>query len=96
MGDKKSVPALTATRHTLQYVGPGIAISEGAEGIVKVVVDRTRCAGLGLCEAVAPDIFEVDDAGDLVLRADAVSDTRRGDLEDAVSGCPTQALAIEE
>lgn len=61
---------------------------------MKVRIDRARCAGLGLCEAVAPDIFEVDEGGELVLLVDEPADERRGDVEDAVSGCPTQALSV--
>lgn len=62
---------------------------------MKIMVDRSRCAGLGLCEAVAPDIFEVDAGGDLVLHDDAASDDRRADVDDAVEGCPTQALSVQ-
>lgn len=63
---------------------------------MKIVVDRTKCAGLGLCEAVAPDIFEVDAGGDLVVHDDVLSDDRRADVDDAVEGCPTQALSVQE
>ena len=62
---------------------------------MKIVVDRTKCAGLGLCEAVAPDIFEVDDGGDLVVHDDAATDERRSEIDDAVEGCPTQALSMD-
>ena len=62
---------------------------------MKIMVDRSKCAGLGLCEAVAPDIFEVDQGGELVLHDDAVTDDRRADVDDAVDGCPTQALSVE-
>ncbi|MBE7188529.1 ferredoxin [Jatrophihabitans endophyticus] len=62
---------------------------------MKVVVDRSKCAGLGLCEAVAPDIFEVQPAGDMVVHDDAVTDDRRTDVDDAVEGCPMLALSVE-
>jgi ferredoxin len=32
-----------------------------------VILDRDRCAGLGSCESVAPDHFEIGDHGDLVV-----------------------------
>lgn len=62
---------------------------------MKIVVDRAKCAGLGLCEAVAPDIFEVEDTGDMVVHEDVVTDDRRADVEDAVEGCPMLALSLE-
>ncbi len=63
---------------------------------MKIVVDRTKCSGLGLCEAVAPDVFEVDAGGDLVVHGDVLTDDRRADVDDAVEGCPTQALSVQE
>jgi NADPH-dependent 2,4-dienoyl-CoA reductase/sulfur reductase-like enzyme len=30
-------------------------------------VDRNKCTGLGICEAMAPEVFEVDESGELVL-----------------------------
>lgn len=30
---------------------------------MKVQVDRNKCAGIGLCEGLSPDLFEVGDDG---------------------------------
>lgn len=62
--------------------------------IMKVTVDRGRCQGIGMCEAVAPDLFAV--GPDAVARlerepTDADSDA----VDEAVESCPTQALAVE-
>ncbi|WP_328353182.1 ferredoxin [Mycobacterium sp. NBC_00419] len=62
---------------------------------MKVVVDFTKCTGLGICESMAPEFFEVNDDGDLVLLKDAISDDELQSVEEAVSGCPTEALRIE-
>ncbi len=61
---------------------------------MKVVVDRTKCTGLGICESLAPDHFEVDDQGNLVLLDQNVNDDDRSAVEEAVAGCPTEALRI--
>ena len=37
---------------------------------MKITVDRVKCTGLGICESLAPNVFEVDDDGDLVLLTD--------------------------
>jgi ferredoxin len=65
------------------------------EGRMKVIVDFAKCTGLGICESIAPDLFEVNDNGELVLlRADIAGDELES-VEEAVAGCPTEALRIE-
>ncbi|WP_040700147.1 ferredoxin [Nocardia vinacea] len=63
---------------------------------MKVTVDRTKCTGLGICESIAPGIFEVNDEGTLNLLQDDISDVDRQDTEKAVATCPTSALRISE
>jgi ferredoxin len=62
---------------------------------VKVGVDRDRCVGSGTCEALAPDVFEVDDDGVLtVLRAEP-AEGEQSDVREAVTACPTRALTLD-
>ncbi len=63
---------------------------------MKIVVDKSKCSSIGLCEAVAPDIFEIGADGALNILMEDISDDRRTDLEQACENCPTQALSIEE
>ena len=62
---------------------------------MKVSVDFAKCTGLGICESMAPDIFEVDDDGKLLLLRDDITDDELQSVEEAVTGCPTEALRIE-
>lgn len=62
---------------------------------MKVSVDFAKCTGLGICESMAPDIFEVDDDGKLLLLRTDITDDELQSVEEAVTGCPTQALRIE-
>ncbi|SHN17546.1 ferredoxin [Cryptosporangium aurantiacum] len=62
---------------------------------MKVVVDRGRCTGLGICASVVPDVFEVGADGDLVTLLSAVPDERGGELQQAVVCCPNEALRLE-
>jgi len=62
---------------------------------MKVIVDFAKCTGLGICESMAPDFFEVNDEGELVLLKDDVTDDELQSVEEAVAGCPTEALRIE-
>ncbi len=59
-----------------------------------VLLDRDLCTGLGICESIAPDHFEIDDDGELVLLRTEVADGERATLEDAVRQCPTGALRL--
>jgi ferredoxin len=63
---------------------------------VRVVVDHNKCTGLGLCESIAPDFFEVQEDGSLELLASEASEEHRSELEEAVRSCPTEALSLED
>ncbi len=62
---------------------------------MKVVVDRSRCSSIGMCEAIAPDLFEIGPDGALHILQDDVPEYRRADVEQACADCPTQALSIQ-
>jgi ferredoxin len=62
---------------------------------MKIVVDRSKCSSIGLCEATAPDIFAIGPDGALNILIDDIPADRRIDLEQACENCPTQALSIE-
>lgn len=61
---------------------------------MKVVCDFDKCTGLGICESLAPEFFEVNDSGDLVLLKQDITDDEMQAVEEAVAGCPTEALTI--
>jgi ferredoxin len=62
---------------------------------MRVTVDFGKCTGLGICESVAPEFFEVNDEGALVLLKEDITDDELQSVEEAVAGCPTEALRIE-
>jgi ferredoxin len=72
-----------------------VAVATQKGVLVKVVVDFAKCTGLGICESVAPEFFEVNDAGALELLKEDLTDDELQSVEEAVSGCPTEALRIE-
>ncbi|MGI9085908.1 MAG: ferredoxin [Aeromicrobium sp.] len=63
---------------------------------MKVVADEDRCGGHGLCEAIAPDHFEVQGNGLVTVLRDDIDEGDLVDIEDAVASCPTEALRIED
>lgn len=65
-------------------------------GTMRIVVDTDRCVGHGLCEAAAPEVFEVGDGGFVVIDDAATAVADESSLRTAVSGCPSSALRIAE
>lgn len=63
---------------------------------MKITVDRNKCTALGICESLAPDLFEVQQDGSLVILNDRPDGNLCDAAREAVEGCPTEALSIEE
>ena len=63
---------------------------------MKIVVDYVKCTGLGMCEAEAPDLFEVQDDGSLTVLNDCPSADQLAAAQAAVDSCPTEALSLVE
>ncbi|GAA4829330.1 ferredoxin [Garicola koreensis] len=60
---------------------------------MKVWVDRTVCENHGQCTAVAPENFSMNKDG-VMEYEEAVSDDDLDSVEDAVDGCPVQAIFL--
>ncbi len=60
---------------------------------VEVRVDQTRCVGCGLCAALNPRVFAMDENGRAVVRMRERTTTPLGDV--AVRMCPTCAISAE-
>ncbi|CCH32733.1 ferredoxin [Actinosynnema sp. NPDC047251] len=63
---------------------------------MRLIVDRDRCEGHGVCEGAAPDLLKLDEHGDLVLLADGeLPPDLRQQAADSVLICPVAALKLE-
>jgi ferredoxin len=62
---------------------------------MKIVLDPSRCSSIGICEAAAPDVFEIGADGSLNILIGEIPEDRRGEMEQVCEDCPTQALSIE-
>jgi ferredoxin len=63
---------------------------------VKISVDIDKCEGLGMCEAMANDYFEVDEDEDKVVILDETPpEDDRAHVYAAVQACPVLALTLE-
>jgi ferredoxin len=61
----------------------------------KVVVDFNVCQDHGQCVFAAPEVFQLDAAGRLVVLVDEPDESLRAKVEDAADVCPVQAITIE-
>ncbi len=63
--------------------------------MIKVLVDIDVCQNHGQCVFSAPQVFELDDEGDLVQLQGEVGEDLREAVEEAADVCPVQAITIE-
>ena len=59
---------------------------------MKIKLLRDKCISAGTCVAIAPDVFELDVEGKVVLKNPAGADEQT--IMDAAKSCPTQAIEI--
>jgi ferredoxin len=63
--------------------------------VIKVVVDLDVCQDHGQCVFAAPQVFELDEEGKLVVLQEEVDESLRANVEEAADVCPTQAITLE-
>ena len=64
---------------------------------MKVVVDFDVCQSNGICQGLAPEVFEVRDDGYLyLLQEHTDDDALKAKIHMAVNSCPVQAISVEE
>lgn len=63
---------------------------------MEIAVDRSKCEGLGMCEAMAHEFFEVQDDGTMVVLDEHPAEEHRHTLAAAVDACPVLALTLKD
>jgi ferredoxin len=61
---------------------------------MKLEVDWDRCEGHGMCESTAPEMFQLDDNGDMHLLLDGVPADLEAKVAAAAKACPMTALKV--
>lgn len=59
-----------------------------------IELDRPRCEGHGLCEQTAPEIYRLDDDGELEVLIEDVPPELRAKAEAGARVCPVAALRV--
>jgi ferredoxin len=63
---------------------------------MRVNVDYDLCISSAVCMGILPEVFEVRDDGFLYILNEEPEEELRGQIEEAVRLCPTQAISISE
>lgn len=63
-------------------------------GIEKLVVDRNRCEGYGLCQQAAADLIHLNDEDEPIIDVAEISPAHKPAANAAVRACPVAALSL--
>lgn len=63
---------------------------------MRIEVDYDKCEGLGMCEAMASDYFELDDDEQMHVLDANPPESDRAHVHAAVQACPVLALTLTD
>ncbi|MCX6401303.1 MAG: ferredoxin [Propionibacteriales bacterium] len=63
---------------------------------MKIKVDFDLCESNALCEAMAPEVFELDDDDFLQMHTEQTTDENIANVRRAVAACPRAAISLVE
>lgn len=62
---------------------------------VRVVVDRSRCCGYGLCAVICPELYKLDAEGLVFLETDQVPVHLLEEAREGAASCPAEVITLE-
>lgn len=62
--------------------------------MIKLILDRPRCEGHGLCEEVAAQLLHIDDEGYAAIDVNEINDADLATAKAAARVCPVAALRL--
>ncbi|MFD7919925.1 ferredoxin [Streptomyces sp. NPDC059740] len=63
---------------------------------MRVEVDQPKCVASGQCVLVAPEVFDQDDDGIVVLLTDQPGSEHHDGTREAAAICPAAAIRLQE
>jgi ferredoxin len=61
---------------------------------MKISVDATRCQGHARCNAICPEVFDLDEDGFVVLLNPSPGDELAAAVNNAAANCPERAISV--
>lgn len=59
---------------------------------MKIFIDRTRCVGHARCQAIAPDLYDLDDDGFIAIDGFTVPEGSERSARNGARGCPERII----
>lgn len=69
--------------------------SIGSSPTLRVIVDRSRCCGYGLCAQLCPEVYKLDENGLVFVDAETIPVGLEEEAKEGAAACPAEALVIE-
>lgn len=70
--------------------------TQGKIPTLRVVVDRSRCCGYGLCAQLCPEVYKLDENGLVYVESEFIPGGLEEEAREGAAACPAEALVIEE
>lgn len=64
-------------------------------GTLRVLADRSRCCGYGLCAQVCPTVYKLDADGLVYLDSNIVPPGLEDEAREGAAACPAEAITVE-
>jgi ferredoxin len=68
--------------------------SKAEEDAMRVKVDPNNCEGHGQCNAVAPEVYDLDDGGYCLIHNPDVAPELEAHAEEGALACPVQTITV--
>lgn len=62
---------------------------------MRAKVDKDTCSGCHVCVEECPDVFELDDDDQAIVKVDPIPPEHEEACRDAADQCPTEAIELE-
>jgi ferredoxin len=67
-----------------------------ADSPMRIVMDVDKCIAVGQCLLAAPNVFDLDDAGIVVLLDETPPESERANVLNAITRCPADVIGLAE
>ena len=68
---------------------------QGATTQFRIVTDRSRCCGYGLCATLCPEVYKLDAEGLVYVESEFIPAGFESEAKDGAAACPAEAIIIE-
>lgn len=60
----------------------------------RVIIERSKCCGYGLCAALCPEIYKLDEGGIAYVDSDLVPEELLEAAREGAAACPAEAIVV--